>query len=58
MEWSDSLAANSWSNAGLSEVVPNDDGTRQQVKVTVPLGAGSDQTRTDCELVLCAQSVL
>ncbi len=40
VEWSDTLL-NDWSNAGVSApTILSDDGTTQQIKVTVPAGAG------------------
>ena len=36
VEWSDSLAENSWSTAGASETILSDNGTVQQVKITLP----------------------
>ncbi|MGI8603983.1 MAG: hypothetical protein ACR2OZ_13465 [Verrucomicrobiales bacterium] len=41
VEWSDSLTASSWSSAGVTESVVNDDGIVQQVKAGIPLGAGN-----------------
>ena len=41
VEWSDSLSASSWSGAGVTETILNDDGSVQQVKATVPAGTGN-----------------
>jgi hypothetical protein len=38
VEWSDTLAADSWSSTGVAEQVIADDGVLQQVKATLPLG--------------------
>ena len=38
VEWSDSLAANSWSATGVTQTVLTDNGTIQTVKATVPAG--------------------
>lgn len=41
VEWSDTLATNSWSTNGVSApVVLSDNGVTQQIKVVVPSGAG------------------
>jgi hypothetical protein len=40
VEWSDTLTAASWSSAGLTSSVLSDNGTTQQLKVTVPAGSG------------------
>ena len=41
VEWSDTLAANSWSTAGVgAPTVLSDNGVTQQIKVTVPAGSG------------------
>lgn len=41
VEWSDTLAANSWSTVGVSApTILSDNGTTQQIKVTVPSGTG------------------
>lgn len=40
VEWSDSLAAGSWSSAGVAETMLSDNGTIQAVKATVAAGAG------------------
>ncbi len=40
VEWSDTLAANSWSATGVTESILTDDGTMQTVKATVPAGSG------------------
>lgn len=40
VEWSDSLAANSWSTAGVSSAILSDNGTVQTVKATMPAGLG------------------
>lgn len=40
VEWSDTLAAGSWSSAGVVEQIQNDNGTAQTVKATVSSGAG------------------
>jgi hypothetical protein len=36
VRWSDTLAADSWSAAGVTETVLSDDGTTQQVKAVIP----------------------
>ena len=36
VEWSDTLAGNSWSSAGVTQEVLSDNGTLQQVKATLP----------------------
>jgi hypothetical protein len=41
VEWSDSLAADGWNSAGVTDVMLSDDGMLLQVKATVPLGEGS-----------------
>jgi hypothetical protein len=38
VEWSDTLAANSWSTVGVTQQVLSDNGTVQQVKASVPTG--------------------
>jgi len=41
VEWSDSLSAASWSTSGVSApTILSDNGTTQQIKVSVPAGAG------------------
>ncbi len=40
VEFSDSLAASSWSSIGVSESILSDNGTVQSVKATVPAGTG------------------
>lgn len=40
-EWSDTLAANSWSNAGVTEQILSDNGTVQTVKASVAAGTGT-----------------
>ena len=40
VEWSDTLAAGSWSSAGVTEQIFSDNGTVQTVKATVPSGSG------------------
>ena len=39
VEWSDTLAPNSWSNALVTENILTDNGTIQTVKATVPTGS-------------------
>jgi hypothetical protein len=39
VEWSDTLAADSWSIAGVSEAVLSSNGSVQQVKATLPAGS-------------------
>ena len=39
VEWSDTLAANSWSPANVTETILSDDGTVQQIKATLPAGS-------------------
>ncbi len=41
VEWSDTLAANSWSNAGVTEQILNDNGIVQSVKATLSAGSSS-----------------
>jgi predicted neuraminidase len=41
VQWSDSLATNSWSNVGVTEQVLNDNGTLQTVKASVAAASGS-----------------
>jgi autotransporter-associated beta strand protein len=41
VEWSDTLAVNSWSAAGVTEQVLSDDGTVQTVKASVAGGVGT-----------------
>ena len=36
----DTLAANGWSTAGITEAILSNNGTVQQVKATVPAGGG------------------
>jgi hypothetical protein len=38
VEWSNTLATGTWSDAGVTQTVLNDDGTAQTVKVTIPTG--------------------
>jgi hypothetical protein len=40
VEWSDTLGSNSWSSAGVASVIQSDNGMTQQIKATVPAGAG------------------
>jgi hypothetical protein len=41
VEWSDTLMSGSWSTAGVSApVILSDNGTTQQIQVTVPSGSG------------------
>ena len=40
VEWSDTLAADSWSNAGVTEQILSDNGTVQSVKASVAAGVG------------------
>jgi alpha-tubulin suppressor-like RCC1 family protein len=37
VEWSDTLAAGSWSSGGVTQVLLSDDGTTQQVKAVIPI---------------------
>ncbi|MFZ2277983.1 MAG: cadherin-like beta sandwich domain-containing protein [Prosthecobacter sp.] len=37
VEWSDTLAAGSWSSTGVTQTVLSDDGTMQQVKAVIPI---------------------
>ena len=39
VEWSDTLTNGSWSSAGVSEEILNDNGTMQQVRTSVPVGS-------------------
>jgi alpha-tubulin suppressor-like RCC1 family protein len=39
VEWSDTLAAGSWSSGGVTQVLLSDDGTTQQVKAVIPINA-------------------
>jgi hypothetical protein len=39
VEWSDTLAAGSWSGTGVTQTVLTDDGTMQQVKAVIPVNA-------------------
>jgi hypothetical protein len=38
VEWSNTLATGTWSDAGVTQKILNDDGTAQTVKVTIPTG--------------------
>ena len=38
VEWSDSLAPNSWSTTGVTQSILTDNGTLQSVKATGPAG--------------------
>lgn len=40
VEWSDTMAAGSWSTSGVSQTILSDNGTVQQVRATVPMGTG------------------
>ncbi|MCU0793584.1 MAG: autotransporter-associated beta strand repeat-containing protein [Opitutaceae bacterium] len=40
MEWSDSLAAGTWSSAGVTEEILGDNGIVQTVRASVPIGPG------------------
>ena len=40
VEWRDTLEPPNWSTSGVSETIPFDDGTVQQVKALVPAGSG------------------
>lgn len=40
VEWSDTLAAGSWTHAGVTEELLDNDGTKQTMKATVAAGAG------------------
>ena len=39
VEWSDTLATNSWSAAGVTQTILTDNGTLQTVKATIPTGS-------------------
>jgi hypothetical protein len=39
-EWSDTLASNSWSTAGVTQAILTDNGTVQTVKATIPTASG------------------
>jgi len=39
VEWSDTLAAGSWRNAGVNETILSDNGVVQQVSVAIPAGS-------------------
>jgi alpha-tubulin suppressor-like RCC1 family protein len=41
VEWSDTLAAGSWSSSGVVQTVLSDDGTTQQVKAVIPINAAT-----------------
>ena len=41
VEWSDTLAAGSWSSAGVTEQTLSDNGTVQQVKASIPTGGNN-----------------
>jgi alpha-tubulin suppressor-like RCC1 family protein len=41
VEWSDTLAAGSWSSSGVAQTVLSDDGTTQQVKAVIPINAAN-----------------
>lgn len=41
VEWSDTLEANDWNVAGVISTTLSDDGTRQQVLVSMPAGTGA-----------------
>ena len=41
VEWSDTLATESWSSAGVTEQTLSDNGTVQQVKASVPAGSNN-----------------
>ncbi len=41
VEWSDTLAAGSWSSSGVVQSVLSDDGTTQQVKAVIPINAAN-----------------
>ena len=44
VDWRDNLASGSWNTSGVSApVILSDDGTNQQVKITVPKGSGVPQ---------------
>ncbi len=40
VEWNDTLTGGSWSTAGGTEIILSDDPTVQQIKATLPAGAG------------------
>ncbi|MEQ1852957.1 MAG: autotransporter-associated beta strand repeat-containing protein, partial [Chthoniobacteraceae bacterium] len=40
VEWSDTLATNSWSTAGVTQAILTDNGTVQTVKASIPTGNG------------------
>lgn len=41
VEWSDTLAAGSWSSTGVTQTVLSDDGTTQQVQAVIPVNAAT-----------------
>ena len=41
VEWSDTMADGSWSAAGVTQQILNDNGTVQTVKATLPAGANA-----------------
>ena len=41
VEWTDSLAADDWSDVGVVEHIVGDDGVMQEVKATVPRGGST-----------------
>ena len=41
VKWTDTLTPASWSSTGVSESILSDNGVVQQVKATLPTGAGS-----------------
>ena len=41
VEWSDTLAAERWSSAGVTEQILSDNGTVQQVKASIPTGSNN-----------------
>jgi hypothetical protein len=49
VEWSDSLASGTWSNAGVIEQIISDNGTVQTVHATFPAGSSSRFARLRAE---------
>jgi hypothetical protein len=41
VEWSDTLTTGSWSSTNVTETILSDNGTRQEVKATIPAGPSS-----------------
>lgn len=40
VQWSDDLTPGSWSSAGVTEMIPSDNGTTQQILALIPEGTG------------------